>query len=394
MTASEPAHLRGRFLEGMSYAAATVNIVTTDGPAGRHGVTVSAMTAVSADSTAPSLLVCVHHLSPAATAIQRNGVFCVNVLRDDQSSISDVFAGRLKTETGDKFSATAWTTQKTGAPRILDALVAFDCEVKGNLRYGTHHIFIGEVADIFVDKGGNPLIYANRAYGRPASIAPAGRAPAPSSEELRLGSLVTLSPYVVPELVAELLARRPQARVGLVEASHNQLLASLRSCECDLALTYGIDLGADIAAEPLIELPAYVLLPAGHPLAEQPKVSLADLAHEPMILLDLPMSRDYFLGLFKAHGLEPQIRLRSSSFETVRGLVGIGLGFALLGTKPANSMTYDGRALITRPITEGSPDSTVVLASLKGRADPPLVAEVRSLAEGLFGRRAGGLRSP
>jgi len=67
---SSPASdLRARFLGGMAQAAATVNIVTTDGPRGRAGVTVSAMSSVSADMEKPVLLVCVHHLSPAAPAI-------------------------------------------------------------------------------------------------------------------------------------------------------------------------------------------------------------------------------------------------------------------------------------------------------------------------------------
>ncbi len=93
--------IRDRFLDGMSHAACTVNIVTTDGPAGRAGVTVSAMASVSADSDWPTLLVCVHHLSPAAAKIVENGVLCVNVLRDDQSYISDTFAGRFRDEIGD-----------------------------------------------------------------------------------------------------------------------------------------------------------------------------------------------------------------------------------------------------------------------------------------------------
>jgi flavin reductase len=76
---SATADLRDRFLQGMSCAAATVNVVTTDGPAGRSGVTVSAMSSVSADGNAPTLLVCVHEKSPTARTIIENGCFCVNV---------------------------------------------------------------------------------------------------------------------------------------------------------------------------------------------------------------------------------------------------------------------------------------------------------------------------
>jgi flavin reductase (DIM6/NTAB) family NADH-FMN oxidoreductase RutF len=161
---------RQKFLDGMSCAAATVNVVTTDGPAGRAGVTVSAMASVSADTPMPSLLVCVHHLSPVAAAIKENGVFCVNVLRDDQSHISDCFAGRLKTADGNKFSCASWVRQVTGAPRVVDPLVAFDCRLTQTSRIGTHYVFIGEAMDTFLQAGGNPLIYANRSYGRPIGL--------------------------------------------------------------------------------------------------------------------------------------------------------------------------------------------------------------------------------
>ena len=67
--------IRAQFLQGMSAAACTVSVVTTDGAHGRAGVTVSAMSSVSADGAAPTLLVCVHSLSPAAKTIIANGTF-------------------------------------------------------------------------------------------------------------------------------------------------------------------------------------------------------------------------------------------------------------------------------------------------------------------------------
>jgi len=162
--------LRRTFLEAMSHTAATVNIVTTDGPAGRAGVTVSAMASVSADTPAPSLLVCLHHMGSAAPAILANGVFCVNVLRADQAHISDVFAGRVRMQDDDKFSCAEWATQMTGAPRVVDPLVAFDCRLTHSELMGTHHVMFGAVADIFIARHGLPLIYANRAYGTPAQL--------------------------------------------------------------------------------------------------------------------------------------------------------------------------------------------------------------------------------
>jgi len=163
-------NLRQSFLGAMSHAACSVNIVTTDGPSGRFGVTVSAMSSVSADTPKPTLLVCVHHLSPAAQAIIENSVFCVNLLRDDQSHISDSFAGRTKIVSGDKFACADWMTEVTGAPRLIDPLAAFDCRLEMSHRIGTHYLFIGAAEAIYAAGMGSPLIYANRAYGRPARL--------------------------------------------------------------------------------------------------------------------------------------------------------------------------------------------------------------------------------
>ena len=140
--------LKQKFLDGMSRAACTVNVVTTDGSAGKYGVTVSAMTSVSADSPRPTLLFCVHHLSPAAQAFEKNGFFCVNILCEDQKLISDCFAGRLGDQFSDKFSCADWTVLDSGVPCLDDALVAFDCVVTSSACVGTHHVIIGEVTDV------------------------------------------------------------------------------------------------------------------------------------------------------------------------------------------------------------------------------------------------------
>ncbi len=367
--APDPA-LRQQFLLGMSHAACTVNVVTTDGAAGRHGVTVSAMVSVSADTPQPTLLVCIHHQSPVVAALLENGVFCVNVLREDQAHISDRFAGRDGVRGAAKFDCARWTTQVTGAPRVVDSLVAFDCRVTASERVGSHFVVFGSVHDIFVAGAGAPLIYANRAYGVPqqfhARAAWADR-PAPAGGSLALGCFQTFAPYVVPALLARLARMHPGMALTLLEADQGRLLAGLRSGDLDVALLYDFGLGADIDREPLAELSPYVLLPQGHALATSGAIALEALLPEPLILLDLEPSRDYFLSLFRNRGFEPRIGHRTGSFEMVRGLVGHGLGYSLLATKPANSMSYDGRALVTRPLTAAARNSRLVLANLARR---------------------------
>jgi flavin reductase (DIM6/NTAB) family NADH-FMN oxidoreductase RutF/DNA-binding transcriptional LysR family regulator len=354
--------LREQFIDGMSHAACTVSVVTTDGAAGRAGVTVSAMASVAADGPSPTLLVCVHHLSPAAKCILENGVFCVNVLRENQSFISDSFAGRAPVEGGDKFSCTDWVVGKTGAPQVADCLVAFDCRLITSHRVETHHVFFGGVENVTASNVGSALIYADRAYGRPARLShgkPVAGDPLP--DKLRLGSFHTFGPYVVPQVMSRLYASGHPVTVSLTEGDQDSLMNQLRQNELDIAIVYDIGLPQDLEVERLGEIESYALLPEAHPLAAMPTVSLSELSEEPMILLETPPSGDYFLSLFAQHGLKPNIFMRTGSFEMVRGMVGNGLGYGLLGTKPASNMSYDGKALVTKPLTEKTPSSHIAL---------------------------------
>jgi len=384
----DEAALRQQFLVGMSHAACTVNVVTTDGIAGRHGVTVSAMVSVSADTPQPTLLVCIHHLSAVAAAVLENGVFCVNVLRDDQSHISDNFAGRAGVRGAAKFDCATWTTQLTGAPRVVDSLVAFDCRVTASERVGSHVVVFGSVLDIFVSGGGAPLIYANRAYGVPRRFHPRrsvrGAATA-AAGALSIGCYQVFAPYIVPALAARLTKLHPGIALTMVEADQEHIIASLRRHDAEIAVLYDFGLAPDLEVEFLAELTPYVLLPEGHPLAGASGVALEDLVSEPLVLLDIEPSRDYFLSLFRDRGLEPLVGYRTRSLEMLRGFVGHGLGYGLLATKPANNMSYDGRALVSRPLTTAVRTSRLVLVTLQGESPRPLALEFAAHCRSLFG---------
>ncbi len=377
--------LRNKFLDGMSHAACTVNIITTDGAAGRAGVTVSAMSSVSADTPKPTLLVCVHQLSPTAQKIIDNGVFCVNVLKDDQTYVSDTFAGRFKDVVDDKFECAEWTAMPSGAPRVIDPLVGFDCELISSNLVGTHHVFLGEVTDIFVAERGSPLIYAHRAYGavsrieRASSIA-AGKRRAQST--LSVGCFHTFGPYFLPELIQRMMANDSILTINLVEGDQRRILESLQAGKTELGLLFDLHLPEDLAVIPLTQLTPYVLLAEGHPLAKKQALTPAELVEYPMVLLDDP---PYFTEFLENAGLTPKIAHRSSSFEMVRGMVGHGLGYTLLATKPASPMTYDGRALVSRRLIAEAEPSRVVLIWRKSTKLSKSAEQFLSICREFFG---------
>jgi flavin reductase len=167
MTQTPDETLRATFLDGMSRAAATVSVVTTDGPAGRGGATVSAMTSISADGDKPTMLTCLNASASVLPLVLENKCFCINVLRTGQTDISDVFSSRRPAPGGDKFNAVDTATLVTGAPELTEALVRFDCRLISAEKLGTHHICIGAVEAVRIAPEGDPLLYGMRKYLRP-----------------------------------------------------------------------------------------------------------------------------------------------------------------------------------------------------------------------------------
>src|SRR3954466_16084621 len=87
-----PVPSKEAFREGMSRLGAAVNIITTDGPAGRAGFTASAVCSVTDDP--PTLLVCLNRSASVYQTVRANGTVCVNTLAAGQQQISDLFGGK------------------------------------------------------------------------------------------------------------------------------------------------------------------------------------------------------------------------------------------------------------------------------------------------------------
>ncbi|MDX6519744.1 MAG: hypothetical protein QOF08_349 [Gaiellales bacterium] len=183
---------------------------------------------------------------------------------------------------------------------------------------------------------------------------------------LDLACLVTLAPLVTPSLVREFQTVHPRVQVELVESHQQGLLERLRAGLSSIALTYDLQLPADIDFEPLAELPPYALLPSDHRLALRKRVSLQELAPEPHILLDLPTSREYFMSLFAEAGVEPNIATRSEHPETIRTLVANGFGYAIVNARPRTDTALDGSRHVTLPLRGPLRPMRLGLASMRG----------------------------
>jgi DNA-binding transcriptional LysR family regulator len=187
------------------------------------------------------------------------------------------------------------------------------------------------------------------------------------SGPVAIGCFVTLAPLHLPPLLTAFAAAHPEVEVRVTEGESDELAGALRAGRIDFALSY--DLGFDdddIVREQVANAPAHVIVAATHPLADRKAVDLAELADEPMILLDLPHSRDYFWSVVTSAGLNPAVRYRARSYETVRSLVAQGHGFSVLNQVPLTAQTYSGGAVAALAIDSAYPPLDVVLARLSG----------------------------
>ncbi len=149
------------FREALSRLGAAVNIITTSGPAGRHGITASAVCSVSDDP--PTILVCINRHSGAHDHFLTNRVLCVNILAGRHESLSGHF-GRRGTTPEERFSGADWQSLTTGAPALVGAVANLDCTVEDVKVVGTHSVLFCAVRHIEMAELPEGLIYFDRHY--------------------------------------------------------------------------------------------------------------------------------------------------------------------------------------------------------------------------------------
>ncbi|MDH2346144.1 MULTISPECIES: flavin reductase [unclassified Bradyrhizobium] len=152
---------RSEFRNAMSRLGAAVNVITTDGPAGRQGLTASAVCSVT--DTPPTVLVCINRSAGAHPHLTANGVLCVNVLSGRHQDLSGAF-GRHGLDVAARFAAASWRVVATGSPALTDASVSLDCRIVRTEAIGTHSVFFCEVVGLAMGPDPEGLIYFNRAY--------------------------------------------------------------------------------------------------------------------------------------------------------------------------------------------------------------------------------------
>jgi flavin reductase (NADH) len=153
---------RRHFRDAMACLPAGVNVITTDGPHGRRGVTASAVCSVT--DIPPTMLVCVNQASSSHDVIRDNGIVCINILAAHSQELARLFAGMTGCDMEDRFEHCKWYSGQSSAPVLSDAIASLEGTVVDVKTAGSHSVMFVRIEHISLRDDGDGLIYFRRQF--------------------------------------------------------------------------------------------------------------------------------------------------------------------------------------------------------------------------------------
>jgi len=187
---------------------------------------------------------------------------------------------------------------------------------------------------------------------------------------LAIGILVYVSYTLIPPILREFRAKFPEVHVELRFLTNALQIAALQSGQVDICFVRPPIDDPDISSK-LISRERFILaMPATHPLAGKTAVSIKQLRNDPFIMYVRELGPTFYSSLLQfcaKAGFSPKIALEVSQINAAVGLVGSGIGVALV-PQSMNQLHFDN--VVYRPIVERAPNVDVLLAWQAGRPSP------------------------
>jgi flavin reductase (DIM6/NTAB) family NADH-FMN oxidoreductase RutF len=152
----------GTFRSAMRLIVGNVSVITAGVGDDRSGLVVISVVSLSAEP--PKVIACVNRSSSTWPVIERHRHFAVNSLGPQHQNVAERFSGFGGVKGQDRYAGVEWTSMKTGASVLADAVAAFDCSLDEMIDRGTHSIIIGSVEAVRTQDTGEALIYWRGAY--------------------------------------------------------------------------------------------------------------------------------------------------------------------------------------------------------------------------------------
>lgn len=150
------------FRDAMATLGAGVNIITTNGPAGKCGLTATAV--VSITDSPPTMLVSINRNSATNETFKANSRMAVNILNADQQLAAEYFGGMHPVTMEERFAKFDFIEGKGKLPILQGAIANLEGSIVATHEVGTHTLFILELDSMQMADLGNALIYFNRGF--------------------------------------------------------------------------------------------------------------------------------------------------------------------------------------------------------------------------------------
>lgn len=150
------------FRAAMANLSAAVNVVTTDGPRGRAGVTVSA--ACSVTDSPPTMLVCINRSSRSHDIVVGNHRLAVNVLGAGHEDLAMRFAGATEVPTEERFAEGPWDLTTHGVPVLRGSCASVVGDIVAEQELGSHSVLFVHVDEVLTTDEHAALVYYQRRF--------------------------------------------------------------------------------------------------------------------------------------------------------------------------------------------------------------------------------------
>jgi DNA-binding transcriptional LysR family regulator len=205
------------------------------------------------------------------------------------------------------------------------------------------------------------------------AVAAARRAGRGDLGHLRIGAVDWALGGLLPAVLRAFAADRPSVTTEVRDLAVARQVAQLHDGRLDVAFVHAplSDEGlrtAALEAERLV-----VLVPADHPLAERPVLSLEAVAAEPLVLRTATVgggARSTVLELFAREGQVPRVAQEPEGLDAVLALVAAGSG---LSVQPEPVVAILREDVVARPL-QGSPRTPRLQLAWRASEDSALIA--------------------
>ena len=202
--------------------------------------------------------------------------------------------------------------------------------------------------------------------------------------QLRLGIIYTIAPYLLPQLVKNMIEHVPQMPLILQENFTVRLIELLRQGDLDAAIMALPFPEHGLMVQALYDEPFVVALPKHHAWADHKSIAAQDLKSETMLLLgNGHCFRDQVLEVcpemsrFSTTGDGIARTFEGSSLETIRHMVASGIGITVLPQASVPNMHAEDGMLRYLPFTDPAPSRRVVIAWRKSFTRSSAIEAVR-----------------